>query len=131
MRIQGGRSGAVHLLQHGIWAFKTAAAGEQTDLVYDEPRVIDTDAQRASEGLVLTEWKVVRAPSELQPQLRAAYNQARRYSSGVLAGVDVVMTRYLVMVSEDHMTMPLPRVEPDAIYEYRNIAVKPKTPSRN
>ena len=29
--------GAVHLLLHGIWAFKVDAAGARTDLVYQEP----------------------------------------------------------------------------------------------
>lgn len=30
--------GAVHLLLHGIWAFKAHSAGERTDLVLGEPR---------------------------------------------------------------------------------------------
>jgi hypothetical protein len=30
--------GAVHLLSHGIWAFKVDAAGGRTDLVYQEPK---------------------------------------------------------------------------------------------
>jgi hypothetical protein len=123
--------GAVHLLLHGIWSFKTAASGERTDLVYNEPRIIDTDAQRASVGLVLTEWKAVRNPSELESKTLDAYQQAKRYSHGLLAGLDISATRYLVMISEDRMPMPGPRIETDATYEYRNIAVRPRTPSRS
>lgn len=123
--------GAVHLLLHGIWAFKTIGAGERTDLVYNEPRMIDTDAQRASVGLVLSEWKVVHSLSELESKSLDAYQQAKRYSHGLLAGLDISATRYLVIVSEDHFPMPAPRIETDATYEYRNIAVKPSTPSRS
>jgi hypothetical protein len=122
--------GAVHLLLHGIWAFKTAGAGERTDLVYNEPSIIDTGAQRASVGLVLTEWKVVRSQSELESKLLDAYQQAKRYHHGLLAGLEIAATRYLVMVSDDHIPIPGPRIEADATYEYRNIAVKPSTPSR-
>ncbi|MBI4590608.1 MAG: hypothetical protein HY725_17400, partial [Candidatus Rokubacteria bacterium] len=35
------RLGAVHLLLHGIWAFKLDAAGARTDLVYQEPPATD------------------------------------------------------------------------------------------
>ena len=38
--------GAVHLLLHGIWAFKVNAAGARTDLVFQEPAGDLTDAQR-------------------------------------------------------------------------------------
>jgi hypothetical protein len=49
--------GAVHLLSHGIWAFKVDAKGARTDLVYQEPLLDLKPATRAAEGLVLTEWK--------------------------------------------------------------------------
>jgi hypothetical protein len=53
--------GAVHLLAHGIWAFKVNAAGGRTDLVYQEPLQDLSRAMRSSEGLVLTEWKRLEA----------------------------------------------------------------------
>ena len=47
----------VHLLWHGVWAFKANATGARTDLVMGD--VIDNPVpiQRAGCGLVLTEWK--------------------------------------------------------------------------
>jgi len=49
--------GAVHLLAHGIWAFKVNAEGARTDLVYQEPLTDIDRVTRAADGLVLTEWK--------------------------------------------------------------------------
>jgi hypothetical protein len=122
--------GAVHLLRYGIWVFKTSAAGEQTDLVYDDSRPIGDDVKRGSVGLILTEWKIVRSNADLKAQAAHAYSQAHRYKSGILGGTHVASTRYLVMVSEDHIEMPDASLETDGTYEYRNIAVNPKSPSK-
>ena len=122
--------GACHLLAHGIWAFKTSAKGERTDLVLGEPLVISDDTRRASEGLVLTEWKLVRKKSELSAQTEQAYQQAKRYCEGMLAGYEITSRRYLIMISEDFLEMRSARQEAEATYEYRNIAVNPATPSR-
>jgi hypothetical protein len=82
--------GAAHLLLHGIWAFKTSAAGERTDLVYGEP-VSEADISvAAADALVLTEWKLVRTSSELAAKLGLAEAQARLYSRGVLGGVELL-----------------------------------------
>ena len=62
--------GACHLLLHGIWAFKAVGAGEQTDLVMNEPLILNDDIRRASHGLVLTEWKIVKPWSSLRRSAR-------------------------------------------------------------
>jgi len=124
------KMGSLHLLQHGIWAFKASGPGEATDLIYDEPRLIDTDERRASAGIVLTEWKKVNSLSELDAKAQAALGQARRYAGGILAGIDIASTRYLVMVSEEMMPMPSQVIDGDLTYEYRNVAVNPGTPSK-
>jgi hypothetical protein len=72
----------------------------------------------------------VRSPSELDGQIEAAYRQARRYRAGILAGIEVATPRYLVIVSDDHLTMPSPQTAGEATYEYRNIAVNPSAPSK-
>jgi len=124
--------GACHLLSHGIWAFKTSAEGERTDLVLNHPLDIASgEVQRSSVGLVLTEWKVVRNPPELAKKLEDAYRQAKRYRQGILAGFEVASPRYLVMVSEDHLPLPKLEEEDGVFYEYRNIAVAPRSPSRS
>jgi len=62
------RLGAVHLLLHGIWAFKINTAGERTDLVFNEPILESAFVERAAEALVLTEWKRACLPLGMQSQ---------------------------------------------------------------
>ena len=49
------RLGALHLLWHGVWAFKVDATGGKTDLVYQER--LQTGTAPVALGIVLTEWK--------------------------------------------------------------------------
>ncbi|MGA8595524.1 MAG: hypothetical protein WB676_12345, partial [Bryobacteraceae bacterium] len=121
--------GACHFLSHGIWAFKTSATGERTDLVLGTPLRIDDDVRRAADALVLTEWKLVRSAGEVTRKADEAYQQAKRYSEGILAGFELASRRYLVLVSSDHVAVPSPRQDGDTIYEHRNVAVFPSTPS--
>jgi hypothetical protein len=121
--------GACHLLSHGVWAFKTSAKGERTDLVLGIPLRIGDDVPRAAEALVLTEWKLVRTETELPAKAEEAYEQAKRYSEGILAGFELASRRYLVLVSRHHLDLPSPRQDAEVIYEYRNVAVSPRTPS--
>lgn len=122
--------GSVHLLQHGIWAFKVSSEGGRTDLVFAEP-LGDLDAvARSAEALVLTEWKLVRSPAELPAKIAEARLQADLYSAGVLGGLELASYRYLVMVSESILLMP-PDVTAEGIqYCHRNVAVNPSTPSK-
>jgi hypothetical protein len=123
--------GACHLLLHGVWAFKTSATGERTDLVMNEPLPwTPHEMHRASTGLVLTEWKLVREARELNAEANAAHHQAKRYREGILAGFEVASPRYLVLISEDFVVLPEPRIEGDVVYEFRNIAVNPRSPSQ-
>lgn len=122
--------GAVHLLQHGIWAFKVDGAGERTDLVFGEPLTDLSEVERTAEALVLTEWKRVQEPSKLREKIDEARGQASRYSVGVLGGLELVGYRYLVLVSENFLRMPPDEKEREATYRHINIAVAPKPPSR-
>jgi hypothetical protein len=123
--------GAVHLLLHGIWAFKTDAEGERTDLVFDEPITDLAQVERTSNGLVLTEWKVVKNQTDASQKSKQALRQAKLYSQGILGGLELRSTRYLVLVSKDRLDK-LPDIhEGDLTYRYINIAVEPKTPSQS
>lgn len=51
--------GAVHLLSHGIWAFKVNAMAGRTDLIMNEPLPDFTEIEGSDDALVLTEWKKV------------------------------------------------------------------------
>lgn len=124
--------GAAHLLLHGIWAFKASAAGERTDLVLGASLRDISQVQETAETLVLTEWKVVRDHSkELAKKIDQALYQAKRYSSGILAGFELAAYRYLVMVSRAIIKeMPQDLQEGEITYRLVNIAVDPLPPSK-
>ena len=117
--------GAVHLLLFGIYAFKVDAIGERTDLVFGTPANL-LEAGRIAEALVLTEWKLVRQPSELGAKIKEARAQADAYAGGSLAGLELSSRRYLLMVSSEVMR-DLPSELPGGpvTYEVVNIAVNP------
>lgn len=98
--------GAVHLLLHGIWAFKTSATGERTDLVLGTRLVIDDGLLASASGLILTEWKLVRTGDRPQNKMNEALAQARRYSDSILNGFEVASERYIVLVGEHEFAGP-------------------------
>ncbi len=121
--------GAVHLLWHGIWAFKANAAGGRTDLVLGN--VIDNQsiATEAALGLVLTEWKRAVKSSDAKAMFDQGREQVALYRADVLAGIELENMAYIVVVSEKD----LPSLEDVDIgsrrYRFINIAVNPDTPS--
>jgi hypothetical protein len=117
--------GAVHLLWHGIWAFKADASGGKTDLVYQEP--LRTGAAPVALGMILTEWK--REDKDPQRAFSAARLQAKAYSGGILAGVELASHRYLVVVTKKQVPLPPDETEGSVIYRHINIAVEPQSPS--
>lgn len=118
--------GAVHLLWHGILAFKVDAAGGKTDLVYPEP--LGTGIGTAPLGIVLTEWK--RTKSDPAKEYATAKTQADLYASGVLAGLELTSHRYLVVVTKDLIVPPTDIIEGPVTYRHINIAVDPQSPSK-
>jgi hypothetical protein len=122
--------GAVHLLQHGIWAFKVDAKGARTDLVFREPLSEVDEIVRSADALVLTEWKLVRSGNDPRDVAAAARNQAMHYASGALASLELTQYRYIVLVSKDW----LPRLDDVAVdrivYRQVNLAVSPSSPSK-
>ena len=122
--------GAVHLLSHGIWAFKVDAAGERTDLVFTENRIKDSEIETAAEALVLTEWKKVSSSDVIDTIATGARRQADRYSTGSLAGIELATHRYIVLVSEKHLDPVEDFKNGDITYRHINIAVDPLVPSK-
>ena len=121
--------GAVHLLLHGIYAFKVNAEGGRTDLVYQEPTQLSDDELPYAEGLVLTEWKSVEA-ADVKQKCEQARSQAANYASGIFGGAELTTYRYIVAVSADYVPLPDNLVSGGVTYLHRNIAVSPKVPSR-
>lgn len=122
--------GAVHLLSHGIWAFKVDSKGARTDLVYQEPMHDLQAATRSAEGLVLTEWKKLANGANAKRLFASARTQTKSYASGALAGTELTRLRYAVLVSSDNIAVPDDITEGDFTFRHINIAVSPRTPSR-
>jgi hypothetical protein len=122
--------GAVHLLSHGIWAFKVNAEGERTDLVYKETSDRFEGEQAYADGLVLTEWKKATS-KDAEGKFEEARNQAHRYGQGVLAGNELTRYRYAVVVSEEQVQVPDDVTRDGIAYRHINIAVKPNSPSKS
>jgi hypothetical protein len=124
------RHGAVHLLLHGIWAFKVGGAGAQTDLVFQELPSGIPDPERYADGLVLTEWKCATTSHESATQFAAARAQAQRYKAGILAGLELTAYRFAVVVSKDYVPVPDDVKVNGTTFRHVNIAVEPSTPSK-
>jgi hypothetical protein len=122
--------GAVHLLLHGIYAFKAHAGGGRTDLVFQEPVERFEGELRFADGLVLTEWKIV-TKDNVGSQCEQARSQAAKYAQGVLGGAELTSYRYIVGVSGDYVHFPQDVNERGVIYRHKNIAVAPNVPSRS
>lgn len=124
------RLGGVHLLLHGIYAFKTSAEGERTDLVLGDQLSIDSVLRHSVSALVLTEWKVAHSAAEVLSKFQQAQKQARRYSKGILAGFELHHFRYLVLVSKDYLPIPGDMLVEGVTYRHVNIAISPMSPSQ-
>lgn len=122
--------GSLHLLWHGIWAFKVNADGERTDLIFNDEvlNIKDSDLGAVS-GLVLTEWKVLRSGENATSKFSEARNQARMYTKGSLAGVELAKYRYAIVVSEENIHTPDDILDNNIIWRHINIAINSKSPS--
>jgi hypothetical protein len=127
---EGERLGSVHLLLHGIWAFKTSTTGERTDLVLGERLEITAEIERTADALVLTEWKRVSSPGQANQLAEMALRQAQLYGVGVLAGFELSAHRYIVLVSQLRLPWREPLQYGGVTYHFVNIAVTPDSPSR-
>jgi hypothetical protein len=119
--------GAVHLLGHGIYAFKADGRGGRTDLVFRDAPLSEAPSYAA--GLVLTEWKVCRVPTQASQRFAEARAQAELYGVGVLGGIELASYRYAVVVSEKSVDVPDDIVVDGVTYRHLNIVVDPDSPS--
>ena len=122
--------GAVHLLLHGIYAFKVTATGARTDLVFQDNVDNHTEEQSVVEGIVLTEWKIAVGENDAPDKFKQAQRQARNYARGVLSATELAAYRYVIVVTQQQVTTPTNLVEDGVVYRHINLAVDPLTPSR-
>jgi hypothetical protein len=121
--------GALHLLQHGIYAFKANTPQDRTDLILGERLVLDEYELSALRGLVLTEWKRVTDPKQTASFTKQALTQAALYAGGSLAGTELRSTRYLVLVSRGYLPgLERAIAQDDVSYRIVNLAVEPASP---
>jgi len=123
--------GSVHLLAHGIYAFKVDSKGARTDLIFDDPIESRFD-ERAVEGLVLTEWKLA-DEKNAKDRFKEAKAQTDYYKEGPLATSELRGYRYLIAISLKNL--PNSSVPPDltangVVYRHINVAIEPDVPSK-
>lgn len=121
--------GALHLLLHGIFAFKTDAKGERTDLILGTKLAIDSQVLAATHGMVLTEWKLVRDGESPEAKVIQALEQAATYSSGSLAGYELESERYLIVVGRKPFRVSEPIRKGGILYQVMPLILDPPTPS--
>lgn len=124
------RLGAIHLLSHGIWAFKVVAPGGATDLVFGDP--VEQHAgimRRTARTLVLTEWKLIKRPDEITTKAQEARDQAAIYSGGVLGDAELKRTRYIVLVCQSDLTPPDDVSVGAVTYRHVLLPTSPEAPS--
>ncbi len=121
--------GAVHLLLHGIWAFKAHSARQRTDLVLGNTLEVDDDMIGAARGLVLTEWKLVKPNDRPEEVKKTAKAQASLYAGGGLAGFELESERYLVLVGKHEFEGPEDEKDGAVSYKVISLVLDRKTPS--
>lgn len=120
--------GSVHLLGHGIFAFKVDATGARTDLVL--PDAIPGDVGRYASGLVLTEWKLAKPPAKPEEKFAEARAQAAIYASGPLSAIELRRTRYAIVVTKEPVPCPGDDQQNGVTYRNVNISLSPVVPSK-
>ena len=118
--------GACHLLLHGIYAFK-AHAKAITDLVLGDK--IDPQDAASSEGLVLTEWKLLKEVNKIKEVALAAEEQSEQYGDGPLGVTYLRTVRYIILVTEKKILVPPDTQKKSHLYRHINISVDPDSPS--
>jgi hypothetical protein len=119
------RLGAVHLLSHGIYAFKASAAGARTDLVFQDA-ILETP--QYVQGVVLTEWKKATSNST-ERAFGEARRQAEQYTPGIFSGSELTGYRYAVVVSDKLGDVPADVQSQGVEFRHVLISVDPTSPS--
>ena len=123
--------GAIHLLSHGIWAFKYQALGGATDLIFPLPiEKFDKPIRRTARALVLTEWKRFKDADDLNAKAQEARVQTEIYKGGILGDVELRQTRYIVLVGELDLEALPDRIVNGITYRHIILPVEAELPSK-
>ena len=99
-------------------------------LVFPQRPVDGLREQHYADGLVLTEWKVTHDGDDPLKKFAEAREQAKFYTQGVLAGIELTTVRYAVVVSSQYVDRPADAQVGTAVYRHINIATDPETPAK-
>lgn len=121
--------GALHLLRHGIYAFKAHASGARTDLMFQEKCQQSHFEKLPVSGLVLTEWKLFKGNGNARSAFQQAERQAKEYQATALAGVELRSTRFCIVVSKEQVQTPDDKYDGSVRYKFINIAINRLSPS--
>ena len=128
MRRTAKKLGALHLLSHGLYAFKIDAFNERTDIMLNEHLTTDDDLTSAIDAFVMTEWKLVKHNDQVQKAVEAR-KQSERYQIGAALGVELTNTRYIVLLSDQDLVKIDDVSKNGAYYKHINIELAPSTAS--
>jgi hypothetical protein len=79
---------------------------------------------------VLTEWKIVRNPKDIEQKAAEARRQTDEYEAGVLGDLELKGTRYIILVGQSQ-NRGLEDVQNKGIcYRHIWLAVEPRAPSK-
>lgn len=120
--------GALHLLSHGVYAFKADAGTGRTDLILGTSLQIGDDVRSAS-LLVLTEWKLARDGDDIAEIARVGRRQVERYAQVELGGFELRDARYVVIVSRTPSVVPPVETIGNTMFKYVNVVIDPPRPS--
>lgn len=122
--------GSVHLLWHGIWAFKAKGNRAETDLVFQDQVASTQNRPSAVSGFVLTEWKLCKEVERAAAKFNEARQQADAYvSGGILGGIELTQYRFAVVVSKKAVPTPADLRQGNVTWLHVNIPVDPDVPS--
>jgi hypothetical protein len=116
-----GKLGAIHLLAHGLWAFRATKESEKRDLILNTPILAD-EVQAVGACLVLTEWRKITSENVAE-KAKQALSEARKYGESHVPGSELKMEKYLIMVSEKPVNVPAPIQDDDTRYIYMNLSL--------
>jgi hypothetical protein len=118
--------GAIHLLSHGLFAFKVSAAGAQTDLVYQDALPAQLEYVQ---GLVLTEWKRA-SKGQIENAFAEARRQAELYVPGPFSDNELLNYRYAVVVFDEPGAVAQDEQAEGIVYRHILLPVNPSVPSK-
>lgn len=124
------RLGAIHLLSHGIWAFKADTIRARTDLILADKGIDLHEVERTGTSLVLTEWKRAEPERTMGEARTQALAQTKIYRWGPLAGYELSKRAFLVLVSMRSSQHAQAEFEEEGVvYRCIHLEIEPDAPS--